>query len=195
MRIKVDFSKCVRCNACVDACPQLADERSMKILDCDGCNACANACAKRAFYEVEGVLRIDPERCDNCGDCVQACEKHAIIQQSAFPSKCDLCLAYERPLCVDACPYGAITLELSDDERDKMTDVVGWSVEKINGTSVVESEFNEIIKTPNGVRYALNVKEPSYDEVCVAEKLIAIIRKGSFDENAFEALFDEYCDE
>ncbi|MEM0372778.1 MAG: ATPase, T2SS/T4P/T4SS family [archaeon] len=194
MQLKIDFSKCVNCGECVRACPQLAEEKSMSIFNCDQCGSCAAACPKSAFYEVDGVLRIDPEKCDNCGACVSACEKKAVVQQSAFPAKCDLCLAHERPLCVAACPYGAITPELSCAEKEKMSDVAGWRCEQVEGKTIDETEFADIIKSGEVIRYAMRVKEPSYDEVCVAEKLIAAVRKTNADEKDLDFLFDEYCE-
>jgi Fe-S-cluster-containing hydrogenase component 2 len=62
-----------------------------------------------------GARVIDDERCEGCGACAKACpfnERENVIKPDLARGayfKCDLCSGLGRaPLCVEACPWGAL---------------------------------------------------------------------------------------
>ncbi|MHA1713287.1 MAG: 4Fe-4S dicluster domain-containing protein [Candidatus Ranarchaeia archaeon] len=93
-------------------------------LECTGCRICEITCSLRFYKEVNPhksrihVIREDPAidrivACHHCDDpwCLHACQEGAIVktqtgQVIVKPAKCTGCGA-----CVDACPFGAISIE------------------------------------------------------------------------------------
>lgn len=58
-----------------DECTNCADER-----------ACAASCMFDAIEEVEGNIRINPEKCTGCGVCVDACKLEKLsASKDVFP--------------------------------------------------------------------------------------------------------------
>ena len=62
-----------------------------------------------------GARVIDDDRCEGCGTCAKACpsnERGTMIRpdpEKGAYLKCDLCSGLGRgPLCVEACPWGAL---------------------------------------------------------------------------------------
>lgn len=82
-----DYSKCVNCQKCVEACPTHAmhgdlSRRKLARIDaehCVGCTLCAKKCP---FEAIDGELKrphvVDPEKCAGCGVCAETCRKDAI---------------------------------------------------------------------------------------------------------------------
>lgn len=85
------------------------------------CNHCADpACTKNcpttAMHKRpgDGIVRVDTDKCVGCGYCVWSCPYGApqLNTASGQMSKCDFCVDLlargEEPICVAACPLGAI---------------------------------------------------------------------------------------
>jgi Fe-S-cluster-containing hydrogenase component 2 len=79
---------------------------------------CYFSCPVEAIYleERTGARTIDLEKCVNCGVCANSCpynEDGDIIKTHPNQDqyiKCDLCSSLKRePICVEACPWGALT--------------------------------------------------------------------------------------
>lgn len=196
MRIVVDYSKCVSCGECLKACPVLEEEKSMQIFNCDNCNKCVNYCPEKAILIKDGITSIDKSKCTNCGNCALSCEKDAVVLQKRTASKCNLCYDFEKPKCIEACAYNAISIELDDEEKVIKNESIGWEKIEVPDESIeiILSEKNhDIIQFRNEKIYILNVKEPSIDEIRIAEKVIEKIRKTSeINENISEQLLELY---
>ncbi|AHC52274.1 4Fe-4S ferredoxin [Sulfolobus acidocaldarius SUSAZ] len=125
-----DHSKCIICNACVDACNKAygglnwrslvvmpyEDTKTALSIACNHCDnpVCMNVCPANAMAKNEmGIVRIIEDNCIGCGFCTWACPYEALkMTPSGIMSKCHLC--YNRigsglPYCVEACPTGALT--------------------------------------------------------------------------------------
>jgi Fe-S-cluster-containing dehydrogenase component len=130
----IDQSRCIGCNACVQACSECDTHkgRSMMHLEavdrststqtapmvCMHCDdpTCAEVCPADAIKKTEdGVVQsAEKSRCIGCSNCVIACpfgvpEYH---EELDLMMKCDLC--YDRtsvgsePMCTSVCPSQAL---------------------------------------------------------------------------------------
>ncbi len=92
---------------------------SLSCLHCQS-PACASSCPTSAIMkrEGDGIVLVDPEKCLGeplCGHCKEACP-YAIPQfnpdQDSKMEKCNFCCDRldqgKRPICVEACPMGAL---------------------------------------------------------------------------------------
>jgi anaerobic dimethyl sulfoxide reductase subunit B (iron-sulfur subunit) len=90
------------------------------------CNHCQNApcqkiCPEKALLRGPyGTVIVQEDRCVGCGKCIPTCPYEAIkfISETKKVIKCDFC--FDRlneglkPLCVEACPMGALNFEKYD---------------------------------------------------------------------------------
>ena len=81
---------------------------------------CVAACMAAALsYDKEkGMVLHDESRCVGCWMCVMACPYGAIKPniKTKIPVRCDKCKDKDEPVCVKACPTGAIIWqEVSED--------------------------------------------------------------------------------
>jgi [FeFe] hydrogenase (group B1/B3) len=71
----IDYSKCIKCNRCLNACPYHAIARFGR--------PCAEACGANAIESDElGRAKIDQEKCVSCGLCITSCPFAAISDKS-----------------------------------------------------------------------------------------------------------------
>ncbi|BAW32252.1 MAG TPA: 4Fe-4S dicluster domain-containing protein [Methanothermobacter sp.] len=120
---------CDECLKCERICPR----NSIRLINgvpifCMHCAPekapCLNICPEGAIIEKDGAIIIDEKKCVGCGLCRDACPIGAIYtDEHGIPHKCDLCIEYEKPLCIAACPTGAL-IESSENllstKRDKL---------------------------------------------------------------------------
>lgn len=105
---------CEECSRCERICPQNAirviDGVPVHCLHCAKDRApCLNICPEGAIVEVDGAILIKEDKCIGCGLCRDACPIAAIhIDESGIAKKCNLCVDQEKPMCVLACPTGAL---------------------------------------------------------------------------------------
>ncbi len=134
-----DAKKCLGCKSCEIACAiahsvskdlfkslreevlSLPRKRVYKSGDknfpmsCRHCNdpKCVDACMAVALvYDKEkGMVLHDEKRCVGCWMCVMVCPYSAIRPNAKIklPVRCDKCKDIEEPICIKACPVGAIT--------------------------------------------------------------------------------------
>jgi carbon-monoxide dehydrogenase iron sulfur subunit len=91
-------------------------------LQCRHCDnpKCVKACISGAMYKDEnGLVRNNKEKCVGCLSCLLVCPFGAVkkSKEGKTVSKCDLCIDYGTPLCVEKCPNDAIKL-LDDKEAE-----------------------------------------------------------------------------
>ena len=135
--IKVDTSKCVGCKACEIACsafhatPQYssvntARSRIMVVMDefrdifvpIRAGEYTQAECNGRNRYVIEG------KEYDECTFCPASCPSRGAFREpdSGLPLKCDMCESVpplEKPMCVDACTFGALTYEEREEEVEE----------------------------------------------------------------------------
>ena len=100
-----------------------------KIIDtCIGCTACTKRCPTNAITGSRNLLHvIDPTLCIDCGACGVVCPPEAILD--TFGNVCkslkkddwpravvieDKCIGSGCELCIQVCPFDALSLEHSD---------------------------------------------------------------------------------
>ncbi len=102
---------------------------------CIGCTACTKRCPTEAISGQRNVLHvIDPALCINCGACGVVCPPECILDDlgevcRTFPRKEwpkaivieDNCIGSGCELCINICPFEALSLE----HRDGVSDFYG----------------------------------------------------------------------
>ena len=132
--IKVDTKKCVGCRACEIACSAFhavpkyssvntARSRIMVIMDEVRDIFVPIRAGDYAQAECNGRNRyvLDGKEYDACTFCPASCPSRDAFKEpdSGLPLKCDMCESVpplEKPMCVDACTFGALTYEEREQE-------------------------------------------------------------------------------
>ncbi len=127
--IKVDTKKCVGCRACEIACsafhaiPRYSSvntARSRIMVVTDEMRDIFVPIRAGAYTEAECNGRnryvIEGKEYDECTFCPASCPSRDAFKEpdSGLPLKCDMCESVpplEKPMCVDACTFGALTYE------------------------------------------------------------------------------------
>lgn len=134
-RIKIDRKKCIGCLTCVTACivsHESCDARNRVTIDsktkpapifCRHCDKpeCVYTCMTGAMSKDRetGLVQYDKERCASCYMCIMACP-YGVLKSDRIEykeiMKCNMCVHRTennepKPMCVEKCPMGAITLE------------------------------------------------------------------------------------
>jgi anaerobic carbon-monoxide dehydrogenase iron sulfur subunit len=94
---------------------------------------CLDACLAGALCrdEKSGMVIIREDLCIGCWTCTAFCPYGVIYPspERKIAIKCDRCLYMEKPVCVDVCPTGALTLveveEIEGMLREKRLETVG----------------------------------------------------------------------
>jgi Fe-S-cluster-containing dehydrogenase component len=131
----IDYSRCIGCEACVNACAECDTHRGTSMIHletierrdsvqtapqiCMHCEdpICAQVCPADAIKKTpDGVVQsaLKP-RCIGCSNCVLSCPFGVPKYMSGIDQmmKCDMC--YDRssvgkkPMCATVCPSGALT--------------------------------------------------------------------------------------
>lgn len=143
MAFVIDYSRCIGCQACVQACEECDTHRGQSMIHletvqrrdsvqtapqvCMHCEnpVCARVCPADAIKKTpDGVVQSSLKpRCIGCSNCVIACPFGVPKYFSAFDQmmKCDMC--YDRtsigkkPMCATVCPSGALTFAPLEEVR------------------------------------------------------------------------------
>ena len=135
----VELDACTGCKACVTACHSLngldegeswrrvvieADTRQTLTMACHHCldPACLKGCPVDAYEKnpMTGIVSHLDDQCIGCGYCTLTCPYDVPVmnKKRGIVRKCDMCqdrlAADEAPACVQACPNGAISVQLVD---------------------------------------------------------------------------------
>jgi len=127
--IKVDTKKCVGCKACEIACSSfhavpkyssINTARSRIMVVMDEVNDVFVPIRAGDYAEAEcngrNTYVIDGKEYNECTFCPASCPSRDAFKEpdSGLPLKCDMCESVpplEKPMCVDACTFGALTYE------------------------------------------------------------------------------------
>jgi len=156
----IDPSRCIGCEACVNACAECETHRGhsmihMDFIDrrstiatvptvCMHCDrpTCAEVCPADAIKKTEdGVVQSSLKpRCIACSNCVLACPFGIPKMNSEFEQmmKCDMCYdrtsAGKRPMCATVCPSQALAYVPLDEiqtRREKPVNVFFFGQERV----------------------------------------------------------------
>ena len=149
----IDPSRCIGCQACVNACSECDTHRGFPMIHvdyldraasiattptvCMHCDdpTCAEVCPADAIKKGEDgvVMSALKPRCVACNNCVLACPFGVPKMQSSLElmMKCDLCYdrtsVGKRPMCATVCPSQALAFvshqQIARERREKPTNV------------------------------------------------------------------------
>jgi len=137
----VDYSRCIGCQSCVQACAECDTHRGVPMIHletierrdsvqtapqvCMHCEdpICARVCPADAIKKTpDGVVQSSLKpRCIGCSNCVLSCPFGVPKYQAEIDQmmKCDMC--YDRtsigkkPMCATVCPSGALTFATAEE--------------------------------------------------------------------------------
>lgn len=145
----VDTSRCIGCQACVEACEECDTHRGISMINfdyvdrsssiataafvCFHCDdpTCAEVCPADAIKKgVDGIVQSALKaRCIGCSNCVLACPFGIpkIFPEYQQMMKCNMCYdrtsVGKRPMCATVCPSQALAYvrpeDIARDRRDK----------------------------------------------------------------------------
>lgn len=70
----INFSKCVKCEECIKACPHGVISRE----SLNTCSKCIKYCVSFDVPCKENEYSFKYQLCDSCGKCIEACKHQAI---------------------------------------------------------------------------------------------------------------------
>jgi Fe-S-cluster-containing dehydrogenase component len=146
LRFVIDYSRCIGCQACVQACEECDTHRGRSMIHletirraesvqtapqvCMHCDdpICAQVCPADAIKKsADGVVQSSLKpRCIGCSNCVLACP-FGVPKYDAYVDqmmKCDMCYdrtsVGKRPMCATVCPSQALSFTtLEEIERTR----------------------------------------------------------------------------
>ncbi len=169
MEFFIDYSRCIGCKACVQACEECDTHRGISMIHletimradsvqtapqvCMHCQdpICAQVCPADAIKKTEEgvVLSSLKPRCIGCSNCVLACPfgvpKYRVEINQMM--KCDMCYdrtsVGKRPMCATVCPSGALAFTTREHiERTRHGRIIR---EWIFGGEVVKTKVNVMV--------------------------------------------------
>ena len=139
--IKVDTKKCVGCKACEIACSafhavprysSINTARSRIMVVMEEMDDIFVPIRAGEYTEAEcngrNIYVIDGKEYNECTFCPASCPSRDAFKDpdSGLPLKCDMCDSVpplEKPMCVDACTFGALTYEEREVEEKETKEV------------------------------------------------------------------------
>jgi formate dehydrogenase major subunit len=172
-----DFSRCILCGRCVQACNEIQVNRAISF----------GYRGRESKIVAAGDRPLAQSECVFCGECVQACPVGALVEKKAIPAF----RPWQTKTVRTTCPYCGVgcqqLLHIKDDRIVKVTGVE--NAEPNQGRLCVKGRFGydfiyspERLKTPL-IRENGQFREASWDEALdlVAEKFKQIIAESGPD--------------
>jgi Fe-S-cluster-containing dehydrogenase component len=171
----IDQSRCIGCQACVQACGECGTHRGTSLIHLDEIDrgattqtvpmvcmhcedpTCAEVCPADAIKQNEdGVVQSSLKpRCIGCSNCVLACPFGVPKYISAYDQmmKCDMC--YDRtsvgrkPMCASVCPSQALWFGTLDEFAETRTGTLvnEWQF----GREAVATKVRTVANTPGPI--------------------------------------------
>lgn len=171
-----DFSRCVQCGRCVEACNLVQVNEAIPVQD-----------AETSQHRMGWHPLVNYENCTHCGECVQACPVGALFEKKAF----GLSQGHDVDQVRTTCPYCGVGCQLWLHVKDgKIVKVTGVDGAQPNqGRLCVKGRFGyDFIYSPERLTSPLikdgdGFREASWDEALdlVANKLLNIISESGPD--------------
>ena len=186
----IDYSRCIGCQACVQACSECDTHRGTSMIHletierrdsvrtapqvCMHCEdpICARVCPADAIKMTpDGVVQSSLKpRCIGCSNCVIACPFGVPKYSSAIDQmmKCDLCYdrtsAGKKPMCATVCPSQALSFVAPEElERERGGQLVReW---RFGNEAVRTKVFVVVPRQVDIVRVDLVEQERARDDV------------------------------
>ena len=172
----IDQSRCIGCQACVQACGECGTHRGRSMIHLDEIDAgptgsrqtaptvcmhctdptCAEVCPADAIKQNEdGVVQsaLEP-RCIACSNCVNACPFGVpkMMTEIDLMVKCDMCLDRTsvggKPMCASVCPSDALWYGTPDEFAARRTGRLGDAF--VFGNQRVTTKVRVVIDDPPG---------------------------------------------
>lgn len=207
MEFFIDYSRCIGCRACVQACEECDTHRGVSLIHletimredsvqtapqvCMHCEdpICAQVCPADAIKKTaDGVVQSSLKpRCIGCSNCVLACpfgvpKYRAEINQMM---KCDMC--YDRtstgkkPMCATVCPSQALFFGT----REQIEQLRPMSVPTNRfqfGNQSITTQVNMMLPKDGAHRMLVNVTDAMNDEPKVRSVSLPVVSADPFAE-------------
>ena len=182
----IDASRCIGCNACVQACTECDTHRGYSMIQLDYVDAanspqtvpvvcmhcdsptCAEVCPADAIKRMgDGVVQTARKpRCIACNNCVLACPFGVPKMQTELKlmMKCDLC--YDRtsvgkkPMCASVCPSQALYFGTREEVARLRPNSRPLSAFKF-GRQIITTKVNTMVPKESSIEH-LDVLEAIY---------------------------------
>jgi Fe-S-cluster-containing dehydrogenase component len=195
----IDFSRCIGCQACVQACEECDTHRGQSMIHlevihradsvqtapqvCMHCEdpICAQVCPADAIKKTsDGVVQSSLKpRCIGCSNCVLACPfgvpKYDVYVDQMM--KCDMCYdrtsVGKRPMCATVCPSQALAFTtLEEIERTRQGVAVNvWRF----GQEVVRTKVFTVLPSSGSTILVDGVRRPETIPSSRADDVAAIL--------------------
>ena len=186
--VTVDPAKCTGCGICEYACSQEKGDawsplrsriRVVRMkpllnfsLTCRSCEdaKCVVACPEKALKQSEntGILMVDEKKCEGCDWCVQACPYGGITLHPDTRVAVTCDLCGGDPQCVKFCPEEALVIVNNDEEAEKLS---SQAIEKL------PAETERLTGLVKGKNWKPLIEDAEERSLHITDKLEALNKK------------------
>ncbi len=204
MKIEVHRDKCVEgCSLCFEACPQVTQEMTetyskselMEFFHSSSLDeSITRNCPESAFEENQSHNhQLNKEKCSDCGLCMEKSDGK-ILHDGETPIKCNLCAGEEDYKCVKACPYNALEVVYTQEEKNTLREKIGYRVRDLEKTREIEGKI-AITKERDEPVYFTGEENLGLQEAKITSEIIKHIRENETgtDRSEIEAETERKC--
>jgi carbon-monoxide dehydrogenase iron sulfur subunit len=189
--IAADLEKCIGCGVCELVCaikrenvynPRYSRIKILRLyrlvnmaIVCRLCEnpPCVVACSQGCLVQSEktGVIMVDEDKCDCCGWCIEACAYGAITLNTEKETVMMCDLCEGDPQCVEYCPEGALDLVTQEEFNENVRKATANKLIKEN-LRLSEHPDNEVQLEKEKIENSLNLLIEAFSEPNPIEILI-----------------------